>query len=603
MMRNAVVLAALATCALLYAAPACTEGDAVPKKLIQYGWGIPTPGDICGNIREMEQRPFDGLIFTVPGMGRVFMLAEWDEEQVESELKLLREIEWRKFTDNFLIMWAASDMDWFSDGDWEIVLRNVGLMAQAAVAGRCKGLCFDAEPYGDNPWSYANALHGDERSFAEYQAQARKRGAEFMHAITEHMPDVVLHTFFQLSYFADIATEPDAVRREELLSREHYALLPAFLNGMLDAAGPEAVITDGNESAYYYTDPCSYYRAYHQMRQTVLPLVAPENVRKYQAQVQVSQALYVDQVFNLRQGMLLLSSVLSPDERAQWFEQDVYYALATADEYVWCYSERMNWWDNGDIPRGLTEAIESARRKLANREPLGYDMSDMLDDAHERLREGLEAKIIRRSADIPARPAGTPAPVIDGNLNEPVWRATRPREPFLPYVTNPNDTVQAATTARVTYDEENLYIALQCEEPEPGAMRILGEKRDDTGVWLGDSVDIFLSVGEGPTPFIHLILNAAGVKWDAYCTEGAEDLGFNPEWESAVAIGDSAWFAEVALPWSEMKVSAPAPGDMRRAQLGRQRIPGREHSTWSKVFDRFVAPRYFGRWVFQARSG
>ena len=40
---------------------------ALSKKLIQYGWGIPTPEFIRKNIRAMEKRPFDGLIFQLRG--------------------------------------------------------------------------------------------------------------------------------------------------------------------------------------------------------------------------------------------------------------------------------------------------------------------------------------------------------------------------------------------------------------------------------------------------------------------------------------------------------------------------------------------------------
>ena len=61
-----------------------------------------------------------------------------------------------------------------------------------------------------------------------------------------------------------------------------------------------------------------------------------------------------------------LSTYLTPQERLRWFEHNVYYALTTSDEYVWCYSERMNWWQN-QIPDGAEAAIRSARKKIAGR--------------------------------------------------------------------------------------------------------------------------------------------------------------------------------------------------------------------------------------------
>jgi hypothetical protein len=589
---------ALAMCCI-FALQATAQQFPARKKLIEYGWDVPTPAFVRAHIRDMEQRPFDGLIMRLSNFGKVFTVEKWDEAQYGAALEDLRNIKWDRFTDNFVIMWSASTMDWFSDDDWAIVTHNVGLVAKAAAAGRCKGVCFDAEPYGANPWLYTEAAHHEQTSFAEYEAQVRKRGAEFMRAISDEMPNAVLHTFFLLSLFPAIANEPDPARRAQELAGHPYGLLPAFVNGLLDAAPPGMAITDGNESSYYYTDSCSYYRAYHWIRQSALALVAPGNVGKYQTQMQVSQALYVDQVFNLRQGITLVSSVLTPEERARWFEQDCYYALATADEYVWCYSERMNWWENRDIPPGLPEAISSARQKIAQHQPLGFDVSSELQAAEKNLEAAMESKLIRRTATIARRPAGVTVPAIDGKLDDAIWQNVQPLEPFVPYVGNPGP-VQGSTTVRVTYDDANLYVAFQCDEPQPQGMRILGAARDHSGVWLGDSVDVFISVGESPEPFVHFILNPDNVQWDAYCVdEDHDDLSFNPDWQSATIIGDKAWFVEAALPWAQIGIPVPKPGVTHRANLGRQRIPGDERTTWSQVVRGFVAPAYFGTWTFE----
>lgn len=46
---------------------------------------------------------------------------------------------------------------------------------------------------------------------------------------------------------------------------------------------------------------------------------------------------------------------------AKWFKHNAYWALATTDKYVWCYSERTNWWTGKGIPLGCEKAIRSAR--------------------------------------------------------------------------------------------------------------------------------------------------------------------------------------------------------------------------------------------------
>jgi len=56
------------------AAEDALPGPAIPplnapwqKKLIEYGWDSQTPAFIAEHIREMEKRPFDGLIFRLAG--------------------------------------------------------------------------------------------------------------------------------------------------------------------------------------------------------------------------------------------------------------------------------------------------------------------------------------------------------------------------------------------------------------------------------------------------------------------------------------------------------------------------------------------------------
>ena len=203
----------LALLAAFCLSAAGASAQAPTKKLIEYGWDVPAPSYIRDNIRQMEQRPFEGLILRVPQIGSVFANKKWDEAAVAGEFKALEQIGWRRFTDNFIIMYAASTMDWFSDADWECVLHNVALCAKAAKVGRCKGICFDAEPYGANPWQYKIQKHAGEKSFDEYQAIARKRGAQFLAKIQETLPAPVIHTFFQLSYFGAIAAVPDPAER------------------------------------------------------------------------------------------------------------------------------------------------------------------------------------------------------------------------------------------------------------------------------------------------------------------------------------------------------------------------------------------------------
>lgn len=600
MMNRARLTTTLLLCAACLLGAAVAGAQPPAKKLIEYGWDVPAPSYVAANIRQMEQRPFEGIIMRVPRIGSVFVNKRWEEEEVAAEFEALQKIEWDKFTDNFVIMYAASTMDWFSDEDWECVLHNASLVAKAARLGRCKGVTFDYEPYGDNPWKYGSQKHAETRTFEEYQAVARRRGAQFMEALQAEYPGLVFHTFFQLSYFSSIAVEPDEETRTRRLTDHYYGLLPAFINGMLDVAAPDVILTDGNESSYYYTDNLAFYRAFHNIRQTALGLVAQENRAKYLAQMQCAQALYVDQVFGLRTRPTL-AQYMTPEERGQWFEHNVYYALATTDEYVWLYSEKMDWWKDRDLPPGLEEAVIRAKEKLAERKPLGFEMRDIVGRARERQEERLRETLGEATADILRLAAGDPRPVIDGGLDDPAWQRVSALSAFAPYAEMEEDSLGAQTLAWATWDRDNLYLAVRCEEPTVEALNIVGAARDDD-VWMGESVDIFLATGAQPTPFYHIIINPRNVRWDAFQqSDLSADKSWDPDYESATVIAGDHWALEVAVPWSALGMPAPTAGTKLFANICRQRSSGgvTEHSSWSRCVSGFQEPGRFGVWVLR----
>lgn len=388
----------IVTCIVLLSAPLplLQAQTAVPqrpvKKLIEYGWDVPYPDQVRKEIHAMEKRPFDGVIFRLREWNHAFDPRPWDETKLKPQLDDLAAIEWKTFTDNFLCLYAANNwkMDWFNDEQWTGITANLRLTAKAGRIGRCVGIVFDPEPYGDNPWAYAERY--EDRSFAEVESQVRKRGAEFITAIQSEMPEVRLLTFFHQSLFAVLLDMPDVQQRQLELSKQRWGLLSAFWNGALEAAAPGVRIIDGYEPAYYFTAREPFFRTYHTMKQRSLALVPTQLRDKHAVQFQAGMALYMDQVLALRQPTeKYLSAYLTPEERLRWFEHNVYYSLTASDEYVWCYSERMNWWQD-KVPDGAEAAIRSARTKIKDGQPLGFDISGMIATGQKGMREAAKAK-------------------------------------------------------------------------------------------------------------------------------------------------------------------------------------------------------------------
>jgi len=374
---------ALAVCPWVSRAAPVTPPD---KKLIEYGWDVPTPAQMRAELGAMEKRPFNGLIFRLSAGHNAFVTKPLEPEKFIEDERVLRDLQFTRFTNNFVLVWGSPppDFDWFDDTQWQTIAHNAEMLAGIALAGRITGICFDPEPYDFSLWKHSKQPRSQTNSFAEYRAKVRQRGAELMRAFERKMPGPTILTFFHVSLFDRFAHLPES-ERERKLQQEDWGLMPDFFVGMLESATPKARFIDGNENAYYYTSREQYFKAYHAIRQRALGLVPAELREKYERQVQAGNALYVDHNFALRQPNTekYLSFRMTPEERARWFEHNTYWALYTTDEYVWCYSERMNWWKN-QAPPGLEEAILRARTKIAEGRPLGFELEPIIREAEKR---------------------------------------------------------------------------------------------------------------------------------------------------------------------------------------------------------------------------
>ena len=632
--------------------------DKPKKKLIEVGWDTRPVAYLRKHIRKMEQVPLDGVIFKLDMEAKYRDGFTWDTQWTEEELKDifddLAHIEWKTFTDNFvLVYWGERTydyqranrdnnkcgLDWYDDAQWENILHNIKLMTKAVVIGRCKGICFDPEVYHRRLWNYDpvqsynydGVAHRQTKTYEEYCAQVRKRGRQYIEAIQSVMPNIRILNFIQFQYLGP-DPHPRRSPKSVALGRSMQSLYPAFLNGMLEAAGPEVVFIEGNEAAYSYTSKKQFDRAYTDTMQRDLYLVAPENRRKYKDQVRVGSAIFMDNLFGLGQGMAWLGTHLSAQDRAKLFEHNLYHAMDSVDEYVWLYSERMDWWpvkeDISDqntqknaIPEGALEAIRSAKQKILRREKLGFSMEDVCEDIKVHIRSLWETsprgrwikpmivsqKDVIRSEVIHKSPGSQQPPVIDGKLDDAVWQEVQPLAAFVPPITKTKKQAIAKTTAQVIWDDRNLYVAFTCHEPKMDQLQPNGTERDTYGMYKGDSLEMFIYPYEKTRPFHLFMINPNNARWDAIQVHTPEsgklstrkmDNSWNPQWKSAVVRTQDRWTVELAIPWEAIG-GTPQLGEKRRVNLARNRIPEpAEWTAWTVWARSFGESDCYGTWIF-----
>jgi hypothetical protein len=121
------------------------------KKLLEWGWDEPDTKFIRQNIAQMEQFPFDGLVFhanSSKGGGLTWEMwgsRKFTLDEVNQAMDDLKATNFERFTDRFLrVNVTPGKVDWFDDQEWATVLNNCGVAAQVAKQGRCKGFMFDA---------------------------------------------------------------------------------------------------------------------------------------------------------------------------------------------------------------------------------------------------------------------------------------------------------------------------------------------------------------------------------------------------------------------------------------------------------------------------
>jgi hypothetical protein len=186
------------------------------------------------------------------------------------------------------------------------------------------------------------------------------------------------------------------------------------------------------------------------------------------------------------------------------------------------------------------------------------------------------------------------APVVDGRLDEPVWR----QAPIADTLRTIGDTKAAPlrTSCGVVFDDEALYLGVVCEVPVADTMPAT-ETRRDGDVSKDESIELLIDVGEDVRDIRRFQLTGANVQCDVRQDDRRADF----EWSSAVGRMKRAWVAEIRIPWQSLDLQAP-PADRRLpVNVSRVCIDG-DHvrrSTWNASYHGAMEPASFGEWEFQ----
>ena len=368
------------------------------KKFVEFGWHSPYLSQYVAQPKKYETELFDGISLKIAEDvtgGYVFRVRDWEKVSAKrqaQELAIAKRIGQIESKDErFLVLYGASQMDWFSDDDWAVVENQIEFAVSVAKASGCIGILWDPEPYGSNPWKYGDQPGKSEHSFEEYEAVVRRRGAQFMRAIQSRWPEAILFSLRELSDFqsgspfsAGLFPLPEKKEATSILRNGYWSLHIPFIVGMFEAIENPARVIDGNEDAYYYTSAQEYDRIRTTLQVDALVVIPPELRLKYRSHFEIGQAVasnYVSGDYRdlFKNGASAFTADLKDDQRLKWMEHNVYHALRTSDEYAWFYSEDKNYFTGKGVPAGFPKAIMSAKQKIKAHQPLGFEVNGFLD--------------------------------------------------------------------------------------------------------------------------------------------------------------------------------------------------------------------------------
>jgi hypothetical protein len=174
---------------------------------------------------------------------------------------------------------------------------------------------------------------------------------------------------------------------------------------------------------------------------------------------------------------------------------------------------------------------------------------------------------------------------VDGKLDEPAWQAVPWTDDFVDIEGDRKPNPRYRTRVKMVWDDENLYIAAELEEPHVWATLT----QHDAVIFHDNDFEVFLNPNGDSHLYAELEVNALNTTWDLLLSMPYKDGGHAINaWEiaglkTAVHVNgtindprdrDRGWTVEIAWPWKGLM------------ELARGKVPPKDGDRWRINFSR-----------------
>ncbi|HYJ90798.1 MAG TPA: carbohydrate binding family 9 domain-containing protein [Pyrinomonadaceae bacterium] len=163
------------------------------------------------------------------------------------------------------------------------------------------------------------------------------------------------------------------------------------------------------------------------------------------------------------------------------------------------------------------------------------------------------SRYVKKDAPVRIVPFEKP-PVIDGKLDDEVWKTAPVFGDFLQ--TQPGDNVPPSdlTEVMIGYDAKNLYVAFRAKQSHDKIRATVG-RRDN--VFSDDFVGMYIDTFNDRRQAYFIFLNPLGIQGDGVMTEtNGEDQSVDLIFESKGVIGEDGYTVEAAIPFKSLRYEA-----------------------------------------------
>ena len=207
----------------------------------------------------------------------------------------------------------------------------------------------------------------------------------------------------------------------------------------------------------------------------------------------------------------------------------------------------------------------------------------------EAVPEPPAVEVVRRADEI----------TIDGQLDERAWQSV---EPIRLKLTRQAEPVTVATTVRLCWDDQALYVAYECRLPRGEALHVPERGRDNAKLWQFDGVEIFIAPHRSTKRYAQFMVSALADVCDLLVDVDAGTGKYgSPVWSTDVRAGAAhskgSYTLEVRIAFKDL-AKAPRNGDAWGANFYRFRP---DAAAWSPTYGGFHSPASFGTLRFVGR--